>query len=148
MNHAPPSQTATPSALSHSERSRGESIFLCLVVFLFLLLPAGFASAQDVNVPALVDAIKSAEGSIKHPYGILKPYCKPNDPDGQCRKGCTQTVNKWLKRISYTSPEDFIRQFGAIYCPIGVSNDPNGLNKNWVRNVTKLYRYYAREKAR
>lgn len=33
-----------------------------------------------------------------------------------------------------------IAQIGAVYCPIGVKNDPTGLNKNWVPRVTELYR--------
>lgn len=108
-------------------------------IFFFCNLASSFASHVEIDVQRLADSIKVAEGSTKHPYGILKAYCKPNDPDGQCRKGCIQTINKWQKKLSYTSPEDFIRQFGTIYCPIGADNDPSGLNKNWVRNVTKIY---------
>ena len=25
------------------------------------------------------------------------------------------------------------------YCPIGAKNDPNGLNKNWLGGVNKIY---------
>lgn len=32
-----------------------------------------------------------------------------------------------------------IAQIGAIYAPVGASNDPNNLNSNWVKNVTNLY---------
>lgn len=32
-----------------------------------------------------------------------------------------------------------IEQLGAIYCPVGATNDPNGLNKHWVPNVKKHY---------
>lgn len=32
---------------------------------------------------------------------------------------------------------DFVTYFGGYWAPIGVANDPKGLNKNWVPNVTK-----------
>ncbi len=35
-----------------------------------------------------------------------------------------------------------IPQIGAIYAPIGASNDPNGLNNHWVSGVTKFYNQY------
>lgn len=31
-----------------------------------------------------------------------------------------------------------IAGMGAIYCPVGAANDPNGLNKNWVPSVTSM----------
>lgn len=34
----------------------------------------------------------------------------------------------------------FITYLGSKYAPIGVSNDPTGLNRNWVGNVTTYYR--------
>lgn len=95
--------------------------------------------AEIVNIEILVDAIKRAENSHKHPYGILKPYCKPNDPDGQCRKGCRQTVTKWLAKLKYSTADEFIDKFGDVFCPIGASNDPKGLNANWKKNTKYFY---------
>jgi hypothetical protein len=34
---------------------------------------------------------------------------------------------------------DFISYLSKSYCPIGASNDPKGLNKNWVKNVKTFY---------
>lgn len=109
-----------------------------LAIFFFSNLATSYAVEIDTHL--LADAIKVAEGSKNHPYGILRSYCKPNDPDGQCRKGCIQTIEKWKKKLTYNTNEEFIAKFGAIYCPIGASNDPNGLNRNWVKNVTLLYK--------
>lgn len=36
-----------------------------------------------------------------------------------------------------------IEQIGAIYAPVGASNDPNNLNSNWVKGVYKLYNQYG-----
>ena len=33
-----------------------------------------------------------------------------------------------------------IEQLGAIYCPVGASNDPTGLNKHWIPTVKKHYK--------
>jgi hypothetical protein len=33
--------------------------------------------------------------------------------------------------------DGFIAYLGARYCPVGADNDPDGLNKNWIPNVTK-----------
>jgi hypothetical protein len=32
-----------------------------------------------------------------------------------------------------------VAKFGAKYCPIGASNDPKGVNRHWIPNVTNLY---------
>jgi Protein of unknown function (DUF719). len=32
-----------------------------------------------------------------------------------------------------------IEQISKKYAPVGASNDPSGLNKNWVNGVTKIY---------
>ena len=35
-----------------------------------------------------------------------------------------------------------IELIGNKYCPVGASNDPNGLNKNWIPRVTQYYNEY------
>lgn len=32
-----------------------------------------------------------------------------------------------------------INQLGNIYCPVGASNDPTGLNKHWIPTISKHY---------
>lgn len=39
---------------------------------------------------------------------------------------------------------DTIEKIGAKYCPVGASNDPNGLNVNWVPRVTEYYNEYTK----
>jgi hypothetical protein len=36
-----------------------------------------------------------------------------------------------------------IEQIGAIYAPVGAANDPNNLNSNWVKSVSKYYNLYS-----
>lgn len=35
-----------------------------------------------------------------------------------------------------------IEQIGHVYCPVGASNDPTGVNQYWIPNVTKYFNEY------
>ena len=35
-----------------------------------------------------------------------------------------------------------IEEIGNVYCPVGATNDPNGLNVNWIPKVTMFYNLY------
>ena len=47
-----------------------------------------------------------------------------------------------LKKHYFDKGLNTIEQIGAKYCPVGASNDPTGVNKYWVPNVTKYYNDY------
>lgn len=76
----------------------------------------------------IADAIFKAENSKSHPYGILEHY-EHTTP----RQACINTIKH--ARKDWDGEGDFIAFLGSRYAPIGASNDPNGLNKNWVKNV-------------
>ena len=40
------------------------------------------------------------------------------------------------------SDKDFVTYFGERWAPVGVENDPNNLNKNWIPNVKKFHSSY------
>lgn len=44
-----------------------------------------------------------------------------------------------LKRLYFDMGLDTLEEIQKKYCPIGAKNDPNGLNKNWLGGVTKIY---------
>ena len=98
------------------------------------LLIASHAYAIDDD--RLANAIYKAEGvKSRHPYGILAKY-KHTTP----RQACINTIRSAKKRFAKQNQEtDFIRFLGLTYCPVGAKNDPTGLNKNWVKNVTHFY---------
>lgn len=50
-----------------------------------------------------------------------------------------------LKRNYLDKGLKTIPQIGSKYAPVGAANDPRGLNKNWVPNVTTLYNKYSSE---
>ena len=77
----------------------------------------------------IANAIYKAEGGSKtnHPYGILVKY-KHTTP----RQACLNTIAHARRDFN---EGDFISFLGSRYCPVGASNDPQGLNKNWIKNV-------------
>ena len=86
--------------------------------------------AEVINVERLATAIRMAEGNPN--YGILKHIKGKN-----FRKACIQTIQKRL--ALWNGRGDFISYLGSSYCPIGASNDPQGLNRNWIANVRYHY---------
>ena len=78
-----------------------DAFIVAFIVGLALLWAGKAWSAEIVDTEKLVEAIKKAEGSISHPYGIMRDYCKAGDPDGQCRKGALQTIDKWKRKLDY-----------------------------------------------
>ena len=50
-----------------------------------------------------------------------------------------------LKNNYFAKGRNTIEKIGAIYCPVGASNDPNGLNKNWIPKVTEYYNDYLKK---
>ena len=112
-----------------------KTIAVTAVVF---LLSSQVRAAEFINVNKLADAIYFAEGGSKtsHPYGILAHY-KTTTP----RQACINTINHALR--DWNGQGDFIKFLGSRYCPVGAQNDPTGLNKNWVRNVRRLYGMYT-----
>jgi len=101
---------------------------------------------------SILYAIRKAENGPKNlEFGIIHPACaremqkRPNETldiqAGWCAATIQKNFDRWLQD---SSPKDFIIYLGGVYCPtIGATNDPNGLNKNWIKNVkhwrTKIY---------
>lgn len=104
---------------------------------------AEFQDAIEVNIrpecrellAPIVAAIRYAEnGRAGREYGILHPRVKPTyrSQAGWCAATVQKNYDRWNK------VGDFIEFLGARYCPVGADNDPTGLNRHWVGNVTKL----------
>jgi len=101
-------------------------LIFCIAILILMLV--GVVKAQEINLDKLANAIYHAENSKTHPYGILAKY-KHTTP----RQACINTIKHALR--DWNGEGDFITFLGSRYCPIGTSNDPRGLNKNWVKNV-------------
>lgn len=86
----------------------------------------------------VVEAIYKAEGGerAKKPYGILSVPCSGK---AECRNVCYNTVrNNWYRWDKAGRPGDYLEFLAKRYAPVGVANDPTGLNRNWVKNVRGL----------
>ena len=110
------------------------------LLILFLLLICGCGNVQADEVDRIVDAIYKAEGGskAKKPFGILSVPCEGYK---ECRQICKNTViNNRVRYQKYKKGggkayKDYIEFLASRYAPVGVKNDPTGLNKNWVKNV-------------
>ena len=82
-------------------------------------------------------AIRKAEnGRPGREFGILHPRAKDTNLDTQAGWAAA-TVRKNRERWKKAgSKGDFITFLGNKYCPVGAENDPTGLNKHWIKNVT------------
>lgn len=72
-----------------------------------------------------------------------------NNLGGIFRKGELATfesleegINEFVKLLKYSYFEnglDTIEKIGNVYCPVGASNDPHGVNIHWIPRVTQYY---------
>lgn len=109
------------------------TMFFYIMAGMFIL---SVAHADEINVEKLADAIYLAEGGVKtkHPYGILAKY-KHTSP----RQACINTINHRLQLWKGGTARDFIAFLSKTYAPINATNDPAGLNQNWVKNTVFYY---------
>ena len=76
-------------------------------------------------------AIRKAEnGRPGLEFGIMHP--KANDLDSQAG-WCAASIVK--NRQRWDGKGDFVEFMGRRYCPVGAENDPDNLNRHWVKNV-------------
>ena len=86
----------------------------------------------------IVAAIRYAEnGRAGREYGILHPRVKPTyrSQAGWCAATVQKNYDRWVKA---GRKGEYIKFLGARYCPVGADNDPTGLNKHWIKNVSKF----------
>lgn len=106
--------------------------FIALLTLLFAMTLIAHAE-KTIDLDRWADAIRKAEGNPN--YGIVSIKC---DSEAQCRKYCKNTVYNTLVKYRESrckSGESDLDCMARRYAPIGAKNDPNGLNKNWKKNV-------------
>lgn len=94
----------------------------------------------------LLLAIGLAENSENRPFGIMHPKCdkimkeRPDDIiDIQAGWGAATIVKNKERWKNNNEGMNFIEYLGNRWAPIGAENDPEGLNVNWIPNVTSLF---------
>jgi hypothetical protein len=99
-------------------------IAVIIMIAMFSMIALCFAYSNE----QIANAIFKAENSKSHPYGILAHY-KHTTP----RQACLNTIAH--ARKDWNGKGEFLLFLRDRYCPLKASNDPTGLNANWLRNV-------------
>jgi len=102
----------------------------------------------DSNWFSLLLAIRKAENGKKgREFGILHPKCdaemkkRPKETLDIQAGWAAATIRKNIARWEKDGKkEDFITYLSRKYAPVGAKNDPDGLNKNWIKNVKYWYK--------
>ncbi len=89
--------------------------------------------ANDIT-PQITSAVKQAEGNPQN-HGVLSVHvANPADASKTLENSVYNNFVRWDQAGRPGKFVDFMQQRWA---PIGVSNDPKNLNKNWSGNVRK-----------
>lgn len=123
--------------LKPSEKVAERSAFIMLIcmVLAVLLMVVFCQKSHAYTVDQYATAIGKAENSKSHPYGIMTRYWHTT-PRQACINTIRHYLRDWRKSTQETGLEtNFLPYLARHYAPIGASNDPNGLNRNWIRNV-------------
>jgi len=108
--------------------------FTILIVGACLIGSCKVVHAQEFSDTQIANAIRKAEGTWT--YGIKTVTC---NSEAECRKVTLRTIRNnriRFRKFGYRKYSNFINFLGSRYCPIGATNDPEGLNRNWIKNVT------------
>lgn len=108
-----------------------------------------FGIAQQIGIDArLLAAIRKAEnGGPGREFGVVStPAPTYHEQATIAANTIRNNVARYETERGYSAvvngryTDEFIRYLSGIYAPIGVANDPTGLNVNWTRNVSNFYR--------
>ena len=110
-------------------------IHLIILLTVTLFHSCNLSYAQEYTDEQIVNAIYQAEGAEKatYLYGIRSVSYKD---EAEARRICFNTVRN--NRIRFKKQDrynDYLSFLVSRYCPIGAENDPNGLNRHWLKNV-------------
>ena len=107
-----------------------------------------------INLYALMLAVRKQEnGKPGIEFGVMA--ARGTDLEEQARWAIVtfiKNIQRWeralqnnsWKRTNSNLELDYIAFLGKRWAPIGVVNDPLGLNRYWVPNVQKLYQLYKK----
>ena len=122
----------------------GDPIFTLGIILCFILVLVFMCfscqGAEWTNTE-IVNAIYKAEGAEKATflYGIRSVSY---DSPAEARRICFNTVKNQRKRhFKHTCGKEYLVCLRDRYAPLEASNDPQGLNSNWLANV----RYFLRK---
>ena len=92
--------------------------------------------------PLLLAIRRSESGPKGLEFGIMHPRAKYTNLDTQAGWAAATVQKNWDRWIKAGKKGKFIVFLGNRWAPIGAANDPTGLNKNWITNVTYWSDHY------
>jgi len=105
-------------------------------------------SSQFGTDPTLVQSIQNAEGGTRaHLIKAVKCSIKKGwdglNSQQQYERAikitCQSINHRQGDYIKRTDPDGFVDYIASYWAPVGASNDPTHLNKNWPKNVKKFW---------
>jgi hypothetical protein len=96
------------------------------------------AVAKDFGLdPGLLQAVVVAEGNIVRAVQCSVPSVQTRAE--ALRVAARSCVHAMCDYVKEDAAQPFVEFWGARWAPVGAKNDPQGLNKNWPRNVLLLW---------
>ena len=114
-------------------------LFILIITLIIIALPKTKpAEIKIYSNDQIADAIYLAEGGekAKVPFGILSVECEGYDA---CRRVCLNTIRNNRKRYvdyGYKDYDTYLEFLASRYAPLNADNDPQRLNKHWLKNVS------------
>lgn len=85
-------------------------------------------------------AIRRSESGRKGlEFGVMHPKAKNTNLETQAGWAAATVAKNYERWHRNDCPDNFITFLGNRYCPVGANNDPQGLNRHWIKNVTYWY---------
>ena len=99
-------------------------------------------AGSSESFPRLIQAMYLAEGGTDH-TAIKAVQCSipsVSTIDEAIQVFCRTAAHHMSDYMARLDADGFIEYLGAHWAPIGVANDPKGLNSHWVPNTRKAWR--------
>jgi hypothetical protein len=100
-------------------------------------------NCKGVLFMVLCAIYKAENGPKGTEFGIMHPKAKDTNLDTQAGWAAATVVKsneRWKK--AGRPGKLFLPYLASSYAPVSKTYDPNGLNKNWLKNVTFWYKAY------
>ena len=85
--------------------------------------------------PALIQAVVQAEGNILKAVQCSLPSVQTRE--AALEVTCRSAVHALSDYVKAHAGPEFVAFWAARWAPVGVANDPHGLNAHWPTNVLK-----------
>jgi len=109
---------------------------VAIIIAIILSVQCPVDGAEYTN-DEIADAIYKSEGAdlATYPYGIRSVKCEGLT---ECRQVCLNTIRNNRKRYvdyGHKKYDTYLEFLASRYAPVNAPNDPQELNKNWLKNV-------------